>query len=155
MFWCLDFSNRSFWYTFNLRGNHADSKHIADAVAIRRLYFHGPCHPGSFDVHGRYTIKALGLSAYTLKHLRESMKAVVTAVQEFSQDILRGEITDALRGRHTSNLRAYEAARISTRKGDRISHFLLPFHRKVLSLSDEEAHEVLVRVINRRMGSEG
>jgi hypothetical protein len=83
------------------------------------------------------------------------MKAVVTAVQEFSQDILRGEITDALRGRHTSNLRAYEAARISTRKGDRISHFLLPFHRKVLSLSDEEAHEVLVRVINRRMGSEG
>jgi hypothetical protein len=124
---------------FNLPAVCIDLGHTSNARAIRRLYFHGPYSPGSFDPYGRHI----------LKRLREDAKSVVKAVKEFSQDITHGEVTNAIRGRHTSNLRTYESIVISARKGDRISQFLLPFHRRVLSISENDAREVHVRLINR------
>jgi hypothetical protein len=84
--------------------------------------------------------------------LRESGKQLSKSVREFSQDIAQGQLVNAIRGRRTSNLLAYENALIAARKGDRIAQLLLPFHRMVLSINEEDASEVLVRLINRGSG---
>ena len=64
-------------------------------------------------------------------------------------------MAEAFRGRRTSSLRAYEEVFIRARKGDRFSQLLLPFHRRVLSINEDDAREVWIRVMNREMGLEG
>lgn len=128
--------------------------YTGDARAIRSLYLHGPYYPGSFDPYGRHALTLRYVLAPIPKSLREGGRDIVKAVKEFSQDIAHGEITNAVRGRHASNLRLYERAVISARKGDRITLFLLPFHKTVLSISDKDAREVHIRLKNRETGLE-
>jgi hypothetical protein len=86
--------------------------------------------------------------------MRQHVKILGKAVKELAQDIARGKIVDAVRGRRTSNLHAYEAAVICARKGDRITQWLLPFHRFVMSISEEDVREVHIRLGNRETGLE-
>ena len=70
-------------------------------------------------------------------------------MKEFVQDVARGEMADAVRGRRISSLHAYEAEVICARKGDRVRKWLLPFHRFIMSISEEEAREVHIKLSNR------
>jgi hypothetical protein len=93
------------------------------------------------------------VSDLTAKRLRESAKAVVTAIAEFLQDVKHVDIANAVRGRRESNLRAYKDAVVCARKGDKLAEFLLPFHRFILSISEEEASEVRINLANEETGS--
>lgn len=151
----LDLSNRSTRHVFNLKAVFADLRHESHARAIRNLYLHGPSSIRSFDPHGRYSSRSSYLFASTSESLSEYAKGLTEALKEFAQDLRHGEVAEAFRGRRTSNLRAYEEVFITARKGDRISQILLPFHKRILSISDDDAREVWVRVINREKALEG
>jgi hypothetical protein len=90
----------------------------------------------------------VNLNASVSKNLKESAEKIKTSVGEFVKDITQGRITDALFGRHTSNLEDYEKVLITVRKGDRVAKLLLPFHRIVLSISKKDAEEVAIRLSN-------
>lgn len=154
----LDLSNRSADHFWNLPALCADGGYMSNAMAVRRLYLHGPYSFGSFDTYGRHTftlpLVGIHVSAASSKRLRDSAKDIGKAMKEFSRDIANGKLADAVRGRRTSNLRSYETAVITAIKGDSIAYFLLPFHRFVLSISKEDAEEIHRRLGNAEASSE-
>jgi hypothetical protein len=95
-------------------------------------------------------LKILGVyvSASTSKRVKDDGKNIVRSMKELLHDVIDGKWADVFRGRRASNLRQYEAVLINARKGDRIAQFLLPFHRRVMSISKEDAREILIELGN-------
>jgi hypothetical protein len=146
----LELSNRASRHFQNFPALCADLQHLRNARAIRRLYLYGPYAVGSFDPHGRHTMRLV--SASTATRLRQIAPDVSRSMKEFLEDIADGRFSRAVRGRRESNIRSYEKCVIWARKGDRIAQFLLPFHRWVMFISEEEAREVHIALGNRETG---
>lgn len=115
----------------------SDLRIAQKAVEIGNLYQSGPDSLRAFDPTGRISSTTLYCFSRVREDLRTEGQYLQFGIEHIIQKVKNKEFSKILKAPEEQRLKQYETAMLSVKRGDKGAKWLLPLHRWLLSITDE------------------